>query len=221
MRVLLAFGCLFALIAMPVAAQAPSPPAAELGTQAAQSAKPPAGRSQQPAGTPLEPVDDPAAHAKRLGDLFMRLKQEPTAAKAESIAAQINAEWLESGSATVDLLVQRAGTAIGKNDNAAAFDFLDQAIILDPNYAEAWNRRATLNYSTANYGKSLDDIRVTLRLEPRHYGALMGLASILEETGRKPQALEAYGKVLELYPTLKAAQDAVGRLSDELAGQAL
>lgn len=215
MRVFIRSALLLATLALPAAAQAPSQPAAP-DTQPA-----PASRPQQPAGTPLKPIEDPTAHAKRLGDLFARLKQETSSAKAETIAAQINTEWLDSGSATVDLLMQRAGLAMTKSDNAAAFDFLDQAIILDPNFAEAWNRRATLNYSTSNYGRSLDDIRITLRLEPRHYGALMGLAAILEETERKSQALEAYLKVLEFYPTLKPAQDAVIRLSDELTGQAL
>lgn len=166
-------------------------------------------------------VEDPATHAKRLDALFAQLKREASGAKAGIIANRINAEWAASGSATVDLLVQRATLAMAKEDNAAAFDFLDQAIILDPTYAEAWNRRATLNYTTSSYGKSLDDIRATLRLEPRHYGALMGLAAIFEETGRKPQALATYSRVLAIYPTLKSAQDAAGRLSDELAGQAL
>jgi tetratricopeptide (TPR) repeat protein len=176
---------------------------------------------QQLSGTPLKAVEEPGARAKRLDDLFAQLRQEASAAKAGAIANKINAEWFNSGSATIDLLVQRATQAVAKQDNAAAFDFLDQAIILDPDYAEAWNRRATLNYATDHYSQSLDDIRETLKREPRHYGALMGLAAIMEETDRKPQALQTYFKVLEIYPTLKGAQDAVGRLSDELSGQAL
>ncbi|KAB0678756.1 tetratricopeptide repeat protein [Aureimonas leprariae] len=186
---------------------------------AAESPRPPS--RQQPSGTPLKAVEEPGARAKRLDDLFAQLRQEASAAKAETIANRIGAEWADSGSATVDLLVQRATQAVGKQDNAAAFDFLDQAILLDPDYAEAWNRRATLNYSADQYSQSLDDIRETLKREPRHFGALMGLAAILEETDRKPQALQTYLKVLEIYPTLKGAQDAVGRLSEEMAGQAL
>ncbi|WP_152048055.1 tetratricopeptide repeat protein [Aureimonas psammosilenae] len=197
-----------------------------LAALAQEPAQPPAApeKSQsraQSGETPLKSVEDAGARAQRLNDLFSKLKHEASATKAESIAGEINSIWTESGSATVDLLVQRATLAITKEDRSAAFDFLDQAIGLDPNNAESWNRRATLNYATDDYGKSLDDIRVTLRLEPRHYGAMMGLAAILEETDRKDEALQTYMKVLEIYPALKPAQDAVNRLSDELAGQAL
>ena len=139
--------------------------------------------------------------------------------KAAEIAARIGGQWGDSGSATVDLLMLWAGAAMAKNQSAAAFDMLDQAILLKPDYPEAWNRRATLNYTTSAYGKSLSDIEHTLRLEPRHFGALMGLGMILEETGRKEKALEAYLRVLDVYPAMKAAQDAVARLSDELTGQ--
>jgi tetratricopeptide (TPR) repeat protein len=112
-----------------------------------------------------------------------------------------------------------ASQAVTGKRQAAAFDFLDQAILLKPDFAEAWNRRATLNYIADDYGKSLADIERTLQLEPRHFGALMGLGAILEATDRKPEALETYLRVLDISPTLKTAQDAVGRLSEEMTGQ--
>ncbi|GGD95133.1 hypothetical protein GCM10011390_12350 [Aureimonas endophytica] len=221
MRALLFCLPLLLLAAVPPApaqtgANSPAEPALPRG------AGPSGGGRGAPSGeTPLKAPEEPGAQARRLDALFAELKQEASATKAAAIAEKINAEWGRSGSATVDLLVQRATLAMAKQDGAAALDFLDQALVLDPDYAEAWNRRATLNYTNDDYGKSLDDIRQTLRLEPRHYGALMGFGAILEETDRKPQALQTYLKVLELYPTLKPAQDAVARLSDELAGQAL
>ena len=57
-----------------------------------------------------------------------------------------------------------------------------------------------------------------LRLEPRHFGALSGLAAILERNGNKEAALRAWERALEVYPAMKSAQDAVIRLSDELGG---
>lgn len=191
----------------------PSPPAPEaFGSEPPESGEAlPGEDGASRAGTPEE----------RLDELFTELKREADADKAAMIAARIEREWRRSGSATVDLLMLWAGQAMGRSNNAAALDFLDQALVLAPDYAEAWNRRATLNFSMENYGKSIADIEQTLLLEPRHFGALMGLGMILEQIDRKEEALEAYMRALEVYPTLKSAQDAVGRLSDELSGRAI
>ena len=160
---------------------------------------------------PSRPATDaetapPATKAERLDVLFAELKKTPSPEDAARIATKIDTEWSQSGSATVDLMLLWATKAAAKQNSAAALDLLEQAIILDPDYAEAWNRRATLNYQISDYGKSIADIQKTLILEPRHYGALMGLGMILEDTDRKPQALEAYTKVLEIYPANKSAQ---------------
>lgn len=159
--------------------------------------------------------------AEKRDRLFAELRKEPSDSKARRIASRIERLWRKSGSATVDLLMLRAAEAMAEQKNAAAFDVLDQALVLDPGYAEAWNRRATLNFTTGAWGKSLADIEQTLAREPRHWGALMGLAMILERTGRKDKALETYLRVLAVYPALKSAQDAAGRLSEELVGPAI
>ena len=181
-----------------------------------------------PAATPVRPPaetaspltdNDPATRSEKLDALFAELRRDATSEGAEKTVDQIQRVWAKSGSATVDLMLLWAGKAMTDSRRAAAFDFLDQAILLKPDFAEAWNKRATLNYMASDYGKSLADIEKTLQLEPRHFGALMGLGAIREATDRKKPALEAYMRVLAIYPTLKSAQDAVGRLSEELTGQ--
>ncbi|WP_156386352.1 tetratricopeptide repeat protein [Aureimonas sp. Leaf454] len=198
----------------------------------------PAPREQQPASPPAaSPTQQESAPAsaerlppppapvlsreERLDQLFADLKRESNAAAATRISQRIEQEWADSGSATVDLLVGWAGEAIAKDDKPAALDLLGEAIAMKPDYAESWNRRATLHFLADDYGKSIADIEQTLAREPRHYGALMGLGAILEETDRKTQALESYTRALEVYPALKSAQDAVGRLAEELAGRAI
>jgi tetratricopeptide (TPR) repeat protein len=163
----------------------------------------------------------PATPEQVIDDLFAELRKEPSADKARAIASRIERHWRRSGSATIDLLMMRAAEAMSEKNSAAARDLLDQALVLAPDYAEAWNRRATLSFTTDEWGKSLADIEQTLSREPRHWGALMGLATILERTGHKDKALEAYLQVLAVYPALKSAQDAAGRLSDELVGPLL
>lgn len=181
----------------------------------------PLAEAPPPIQTPPSAKSQPTTKAERLDALFAELRRTATPEAAALVASKIDAEWSASGSATVDLMLLWAAKAAAQKNSGAALDLLEQAIILDPGYAEAWNRRATLNYQISDYGKSIADIQKTLILEPRHYGALMGLGMILEETDRKPQALEAYGKVLEIYPANKSAQDAVGRLSEELTGQGI
>ena len=102
-----------------------------------------------------------------------------------------------------------------------ALDFLDQVIVLQPTYAEGWNRRATVHFMMQNFGKSMADIERTLELEPRHFGALSGMAEIMKTTGRKQLALDAYQRVLEIYPMMRSAQNEVSELSEELAGEGI
>ena len=65
-----------------------------------------------------------------------------------------------------------AGNAMKDKKHAQALDMLDQVIVLKPEFAEGWNRRATLYFNMKEYGKSIADIEQTLTLEPRHFGAL-------------------------------------------------
>jgi tetratricopeptide (TPR) repeat protein len=167
---------------------------------------------------PVEQQDPHAAPKQRLNDLFSALKRQRDPDQAKIIADEIRMEWSDSGSATINLLMQWAEKAIAEKRNAAALDFLDQAIALKPDYAEAWNRRATLNYALGDYRKSMADINQVLRLEPRHFGALAGMAAILGETGNDQLTLKAWERFLEIYPAERSAQDQVNTLSEKLAG---
>ncbi len=114
--------------------------------------------------------------------------------------------------------MQRVSESMAGKQNNVALDLLDQIIILAPDYAEGWNRRATLHFALKEYGRSISDIERVLELEPRHYGALSGLAVILQGLDRKEKSLETWYKVLEIYPANEQAQKAVIKLEDELAG---
>jgi tetratricopeptide (TPR) repeat protein len=163
----------------------------------------------------------PASQDERLDQLFSRLKHERNEQAARLIAVQIGEAWAESGSANADLLMKWAGDAMKAKKYAVALDFLDQVVTLFPDYAEGWNRRATLHFMMDDYAKSMADIAETLKREPRHFGALSGMAGILESTGHEEEALEAYRRVLEIYPMMRSAQAEVTKLSDELTGEGI
>jgi tetratricopeptide (TPR) repeat protein len=189
----------------------------------------PAGAEEVPGALPPDAAPPPAATPPpaaptkqgRLDQLFTELKRERNEKAAERIAGRIWNEWSQSGSASIDLMMQWAQKATEDQKFDVALDFLDQVVTLQPDYAEGWNRRATVHFLMKNYGKSMADIDRTLQLEPRHFGALSGLAQIMAETGHKQSALEAWQKVLAIYPMMRSAQNQVSTLSEELAGEGI
>lgn len=152
-----------------------------------------------------------------LNDLFGKLRRESDPQAAELIAERIRVQWRDSGSATGNLLMQWADEAIAAQKIGLAFDFLDQVTILLPDYVEGWNQRATLHFVLGNHAKSMADINRVLAIEPRHFGALAGMATILEVGGDERAALHAWVKVLEIYPANSEAQAKLGELAEKLA----
>jgi tetratricopeptide (TPR) repeat protein len=155
---------------------------------------------------------------QRLDTLFAELKRQGDQDKAREISNRIRVEWQDSGSATVNLLMQWASKAVETNREASALDIFDQVITLAPHYVEGWNQRATLHYKMSNYRKSMSDINQVLALEPRHFGALAGMAAILTSSGEDELALRAWEQFLEIYPADRMAQEQLGALEEKLAG---
>lgn len=175
----------------------------------------------EPLDETAAPQSEPAAAKPTLDDLFHDLKRSGNEAAAARIAERIQREWTSSGSRSIDLLMQWAAVAMQARKFDTALDFLDQVVTLSPDYVEGWNRRATVHFMMDNYALSMSDIDRTLRLEPRHFGALAGMAQILQRSGRKEPALKAYERVLDVYPMMRNAQEQVGTLADELAGEGI
>ncbi|NKB26145.1 MAG: tetratricopeptide repeat protein [Rhodobacteraceae bacterium] len=152
-----------------------------------------------------------------LDQLFADLKAAD-AASSEKIEAKIWEEWSKSGSSAMDLLLHRGRVAMSAGDNEAAIAHFSALIDHAPEFAEAYNARATAFYQADLYGPSLQDIRTTLAMNPRHFGALSGLALILEELGELEQALEAYRAIEAIHPNRENLQDAIERLEKAVGG---
>jgi len=162
---------------------------------------------------------DPEDEKSRLDRLFADLAEAETPQTAERAAREIQMLWMESGSDTVDVLMSRAGKAVQADDTGLALDLLDVVVILKPSFAEGWNRRATVHYMREDFGKSLVDIERTLALEPRHWGALSGLAIIQRRLGFEDEALKTFKKALEVYPGLENAKKSVEDLEKDAEGE--
>ncbi len=170
---------------------------------------------------PAKPAKPPFQLAKDLDSLFNQLKRTREQKRAKRISEAIWAKWHRSDSRSVDLLTTWARSAAGKKSYGQAMDLLDQVVVMRPGYAEGFNQRATVHFLMNNYSKSIADIERTLALEPRHFGALAGLANILERIGEKEKAMETWYRVLAVYPAMKNAQTSVLRLEEELAGNGI
>lgn len=173
------------------------------------------------AGCGAPPPSELTAADPALDELFKELLTAPTDAEASALEEQIWQTWGQSGSATVDVLIERADAAEAAGDKPLALSFIDQATSLTPSYAGAWYRRSILRYDADDRAGAISDIQETLRREPRHFGALAGLGLIYEDMGQEKAALEAYRRALEIHPFLDAAKQGVSRLEPKVDGQDL
>lgn len=155
-----------------------------------------------------------------LDDLFSAL-QTAEGEAAGAIELKIIQEWSKSGSASMDLLLERGRRAMEEEDWDLAIRHLSALVDHAPDFAEGWNARATAYYRAGRFGQSLEDIRRTLELNPRHFGALSGLAIIMEQLGRDDLALKAWQAVAELSPNRPELDDSIRRLERRTVGQTL
>jgi tetratricopeptide (TPR) repeat protein len=161
-----------------------------------------------------------AEDTAKLDDLFQRL-QSAGAEEAGRIETEIWIEWSKSGSPAMDLLLQRGRDALALGDTASAIAHFTAIIDHSPDFAEAWNARATAYFQAGDYGPSVADIAQVLQRNPRHFSALSGLGTILEETGSPERALAAYKAALAIHPHLEGVAQAVERLEAQTTGQEL
>ena len=117
-----------------------------------------------------------------------------------------------------DMLAQ-GDLLITKKDFNKAIDIFSLIISIDSNWAEAWNKRATVLYLSGRYEDSIKDIEKVLQLEPRHFGALSGFSLNQIELKNYKAALKSYQEVQKIYPTMKAPKKMIPMLKELISGQ--
>ncbi len=140
---------------------------------------------------------------------------------APAIAGNIARALSQSGSPAMDLLLQRGRAAITDSEPEVAIGHLTALTDHAPDFAEGWNTRATAHYERRDMGQAMNALERCLALEPRHFGALTGVATILEELGYTAAALKAWREVETLYPAQPQLRDSVARLDLLLRGVTL
>lgn len=149
--------------------------------------------------------------------LFQRL-QEPEGEGWRLAESDILREWSKSGSASIDLLLQRGEAALDEGNTDAAIGHLTALVDHAPDFAAGWQARAAAYATIGQFGPALTDLAQTLKLEPRHFAALTQLGVMLEESGDNERALQAYQESLKIHPHQQEAIDGVARLEKQLSG---
>ena len=179
----------------------------------------PASPERRTGPTSPGPAPPPVPPEQRLADLYSRLATTDDTDAAQGIVAALERQWLYTASDTASLVMSRALVALQRNENEQARELLDRLVKLEPQWAEAWNKRATLRFMTDDYEGSMEDIGHVLALDPRHFGALMGMGTILQRGGNDKRALEIYRRVREIYPALDSVKHLIDTLAPDVDGR--
>lgn len=155
----------------------------------------------------------------RLQTLFEQLKASQSPAAAQALEGLIWEIWLESDQNSINILMRQGQRAMQSGDFATAYDHFSTIVELEPDFAEGWNKRATVLYLIGDLDASIEDVKRTLTLEPRHFGALSGLGLINDALEDEEAALGAYEAALEVHPFLGTATVRVEQLKKALEGR--
>jgi tetratricopeptide (TPR) repeat protein len=158
----------------------------------------------------LATQDDP-----RLDGLFDALQSADGPVDAQRIEQEIWAIWSKAGDTDIDRLMESGTRAMAGGQYEEALIAFNAVIEMAPDFAEGWNKRATLYYLMNDYPASIKDIDRTLDLEPRHFGALSGLSMILLDEGRGQEALTALERAVRIHPFLPNAKARIRALQSK------
>lgn len=156
---------------------------------------------------------------KRLEVLFERLKITESEEEAAVITNVVWAIWIESDNETVNAFMAKGIEEMSRQNFDEALAAFTKVIEADREFAEGWNKRATVYYLMGEYSASIRDVERTLALEPRHFGALSGLGLIYLALGDGWAALRAFEAALKVNPHLTSARIHVEELRKYLGGK--
>ena len=158
---------------------------------------------------------------ERLDILFAALQDDMGAGERGRIEGEIWQIWHQSGRPDVDNLMVAGMRAMQRRQYGAALKIFDRIVETAPDFAEGWNKRATVHYLRDDLARSVRDIQRTLELEPRHFGALSGMGLIFIEVGDDEGALKTYEEVIKINPYSPSARANVELLRTKVRGRAI
>ena len=158
----------------------------------------------------------------RLPGLFDSLRTAPNATAAQATADRIWRIWSENPDNALLAQTLNEGVAQMNAGRLREAERLFTSVIeADPDFAEAWNKRATLYFLMGAYDLSKRDIAQTIAREPQHFGALSGLGLVETHVGNYDAALKAYEQAAAIHPFIDGYDGIVSALKKLVKGTAL
>ncbi len=165
----------------------------------ADTAEPPAsGKTDDEAFSGAKEAD--VARRELLDNLYAGLAASSSEQEARRFSQQIWAVWLSHPNPTINKLMQDVLEARQRSRFDFAISLLDTIIEREPDYAEAWNQRATIYFMIGKYEESLKEVAETLKREPRHFGALSGRGMIRLRQGQDALAWQNFEAARKIHP---------------------
>ena len=141
----------------------------------------------------------------QLDELFTRLQYAEEPAQIQLVENSIWSIWMSHDNADVERLLAIATQRMNARRYSEAMLVFNELVESFPNYAEAWNKRATLHYMLGDFEASLADIDATLELEPRHFGAISGQGLIYIQQEDLQEARRSFQHLLTIHPNSRSA----------------
>ena len=139
-----------------------------------------------------------------LDNLFNQLKTTSISTTEKAIETKIWDLWTTHPSEeSLTNLLAKGSYYMSQNQLTSAHNVFSKAIELDPKWAEAWNKRATVLYLMGSYELSQNDIDEVLKLEKRHFGALSGQGMVQTALKNYQKAIDSYIEAHKVYPAMK------------------
>ena len=157
----------------------------------------------------------------KLDDLFGRLKVSTNAFEAAAIEGLIWNIWTHRGVTVIDQNMTLGILTMNEGKLKSSLSHFDKVVRLDPNFAEGWNKRATVYYMMGDFDASVADIQKTLTLEPRHFGALSGLGLIYAALDKPAAAVKVWQKALEINPHMQSIRHRIEEIQAEEKGKGI
>lgn len=158
---------------------------------------------------------------ERLDALFEQLKEAPSVAVSTAIERKISVIWTQTPSKASEELMMNGIEAIQRGQLDLALKHFTSLVEGEPEFAEAWNKRATVHYMLGDYPEAIADIEKTLELEPRHFGALAGLGTIFAEIDQPEAARNVFQEVLELSPQSPGIKENIRKMETQMRARTL
>ena len=156
-----------------------------------------------------------------LDKLFLELKKNIPSLSSR-IAQQIWKLWSTHPSdQKLTSLLDEGSRLVQDRQLKRAINVFSEAIELDPSWAEAWNKRATVFYMIGEFQKSQDDIDKVLELEERHFGALAGQGMVNIKLKNYDKAKRSYQKAQEIYPALESPKVMIEQIEELIKRQSI